>query len=714
MKQVLLLISIVLLFFTVNTNAQLKPAQSQYLVEKGVLINPSFEQGYKGWVITGCTKSLVSETPYLNKSLKLTCTNETFSIKQVSTALTSFSKQQGAFDLQIKTTASGVNVSSITNGVRDNVYSVINSTEFKRFKEIGFIVGDTDNGIEVYSDTNFTGEIILDNVKLGLGNLTQDIGAAHFVGSIIYDNIPNCLWQRTSGSWGDFPIDNDCIAHETVGEVLSPDTSIPAFGLIPRTDGYYKVTMQGVYQTNGAAWLALSSTNGKDAGQPTSFVETTSNTNNNLAGNFRFTDTSKKNIRIVSNHNSGTLVLFANSANDTVRFDVHFFPDSKSTIATQSTTLTAKTANSFSTAFDGSVSGTPVTVLTEDYAGVITCSSIGTGNWNCLINTPLTVIPSFNCTVTDSAVGSRMCAIRNKTTTSFSVNITRSDTATVENRDFDVTIRKQGADVNKDATIIGKFEQIRSDDLVVEKRFMAIDYSSSVIDVSSLRIENLDTNKYYDITLNLVTIFGSNSTCTLQAYDNGNLIGQNKVAQSSSSTPEDRISQSFVIPSYKPTTSTITFNLSEQGACTFEGQGDLRQTYVVAAEQATKESIVANLMQGQTKVCQEKKFLSANTSSIGVLADLTTDNLIVGRVYSFNLQHYGVANSVTNVVHDGVVLAQAYIASSQGQNHPSSYFKAKNNTLTVEKSNSIVTIGNGTGVATWMQVCLEPETTILE
>ena len=200
MKQILLLLSIVLLFFTVNAEAQLKPAQSQYLVEKGVLINPSFEQGYKGWVITGCTKSLVTETPYLDKSLKLTCTNETFSIKQVSASLIDFKNQQGAFDLQIKTTASGVNVSSITNGVRDTAYSVLDSTTFKRFKEIGFIVGDTDNGIEVYSDTNFTGEIIVDNFKLGLGNLTQDIGAAHFVGKLAFSD-PSCAQSSTSTSY---------------------------------------------------------------------------------------------------------------------------------------------------------------------------------------------------------------------------------------------------------------------------------------------------------------------------------------------------------------------------------------------------------------------------------------------------------------------------------------------------------------------------------
>ena len=190
MKQTFLFLITLLLFFTVDVSAQLKPAQSQYLVEKGVLINPSFEQGYQGWVITGCTKSLVSETPFLNKSLKLTCTNETFSIKQVSTLLTEFESQQGSFDLQIKTSADDVKIASITNGARDTMHAVNNSTTFKRFKEIGFIVGATDNGIEIFSDVNFTGEIIVDNLKVGLGNLVQEIS-----------NVTNWEDFTATGSW---------------------------------------------------------------------------------------------------------------------------------------------------------------------------------------------------------------------------------------------------------------------------------------------------------------------------------------------------------------------------------------------------------------------------------------------------------------------------------------------------------------------------------
>ena len=117
--------------------ADLPDIISQNYENGNVLVNPSFENDGNGWTITGCTQSYDVTVP-LKKSLKLTCVNETFSIKQVSTSLIDFENQQGAYDLQIRTTADNVNVASITNGSRDQNYSVTASTTFKRFKRDWF------------------------------------------------------------------------------------------------------------------------------------------------------------------------------------------------------------------------------------------------------------------------------------------------------------------------------------------------------------------------------------------------------------------------------------------------------------------------------------------------------------------------------------------------------------------------------------------------
>ena len=112
MRNVILFLFLSILFFSIDSFGQLRPAQSQYLQEKGALVNPGFEQGYKGWTIAGdCTKSLVSEVPFLNKSLKLTCVNQSFSVKQ-EVDLSDFAGQQGAFSLQVKTNVGIIEISS--------------------------------------------------------------------------------------------------------------------------------------------------------------------------------------------------------------------------------------------------------------------------------------------------------------------------------------------------------------------------------------------------------------------------------------------------------------------------------------------------------------------------------------------------------------------------------------------------------------------------
>ena len=177
MKQLFLLFTVVILFFTIGqAEAQLKPAQAQYIPDKTALVNPGFEQGYTGWGITGgCTKSLVSSVPFLGKTLRLTCVSATFSVKQIVTELSPLSGQQAAFDVQVKSDASGVKVSSISNSVRDVEYSVVGDSTYKRFKRIGVIADAVNNGLEIYSDAAFTGVVDIDNTYLGLSNLIEEV-----------------------------------------------------------------------------------------------------------------------------------------------------------------------------------------------------------------------------------------------------------------------------------------------------------------------------------------------------------------------------------------------------------------------------------------------------------------------------------------------------------------------------------------------------------
>lgn len=171
MKNYLILLISIFLFFAADVSAQLKPAESQYLVERGFLVNPSFEQGYKGWDFSGtCTKSLVSDVPYLNKSFKVTCINQTFSLKQETTSVTALQGQQGVYSFQSKATVDGPKVTQLAGGNRTQEYSIYKSTNYTKTNSIPYTVNSVSNGIEIFSDANITGEFIFDDVTVTLAS----------------------------------------------------------------------------------------------------------------------------------------------------------------------------------------------------------------------------------------------------------------------------------------------------------------------------------------------------------------------------------------------------------------------------------------------------------------------------------------------------------------------------------------------------------------
>ena len=771
MKQILLLISIVLLFFTSNANAQLKPAQSQYLVEKGVLINPSFEQGYKGWVITGCTKSLVTETPYLDKSLKLTCTNETFSIKQVSASLIDFKNQQGAFDLQIKTTASGVNVSSITNGARDNAYSILDSTTFKRFKEIGFIVGDTDNGIEVYSDTNFTGEIIVDNFKLGLGNLTQDIGAAHFVGSLNQSNIVNCQWSLTSTVFASFPVDIDCSAYSITGDVSKPSTQIPAVKILnARTDGYYRVELNGWIYGSGAndttIRLFSGGISGGVVGNNSGAVD---DMVNNTSYQFRYVTSGDKTIELQASSSSGTVSVYANSDKRALEFNVYFFPDSKNTIAVQKS-QSPNYAGFLSFSFmDGDLQGhlpadgrCVAKNLYPDYdkrvANLYGDCDAGTGantgynlpdmrgyfprmvdttsEGTAGVNPDNTLIGGkqadqnvshnhaingqLNTAVTDLAGGSgaNYGILFNGALLASQTQFSGGNEARPSAISLMAYVRM--ADNN---LVVGSFEQIRSGDLITVKG---------------------SGNSGQTITANVTPVtFNITSVNTRSVWDGSTLTADSKGRYSLDGsiyiTANAALGWYFFVDrgfGYVQEELINKVTNQSQSIIAIHGTLDLdigdkvqiREAtsgatllnnvafhFLNITQQATKESIVANLMQGQTTKCQTK-YLSANISAVGILADLTFSNLTIGKKYSLFFQAVTNSNWFGSA-HNNSIFSGAYLMRTATNNaglstSGSRVFTAIDSSVIIYSGATTTIYGNGIEDTSYAQLCELPDTVI--
>lgn len=476
MRSIIILLTSIICFFSIDSFAQLRPAQSQYLQQTGALINPSFEQGYKGWSITGdCTQSLESDIPYLNKTLKLTCVNQSFTVKQ-NTDLSAFVDQQALITAQVKANIGGMSVNSLTNDVISTTASVI-AGDYKSIN-IPVKVGATSNGVE-FSATSVTGEFFIDDVSLRLApDLSYQVGQAQFVGSLDI-SATNCFWVTTNTSYADFPVDADCI-YSSSGNVNAPDTNIPAIKLTNiRQDGYYKIEFNGSMQTEYSAtttqcWYALSENGTIPVGGK---AITYANSNkfrgdaNNLSHSFRFSDSADKTIRVITRRAEGGGLCRVFGDEVAANFTVHFYPDSNSTIVTQQT-----------------------------------------------------------------------------------------------------TVEKQ-------------------------ERFLSANVSATSNDNADLRLTGLNTNKKYDIYLNLRAVFGTNSTCKLQAFDGGTQIGQAITANTGTGAPEDRDQFSYVVKNYKPNNTTITFDLVEQGTCIFEGQGTTNATYVYAQENTDSPTIIGKFEQ---------------------------------------------------------------------------------------------------------------------
>ena len=185
MKQFIVFLMALLMFMSIKGYAQVKPAQAQYLKEKGAFVNPGFEQGYKGWTITGCTKSLEEDISTFGKSLKLVCTAETFSVKQEITALAGSNLDLFA-GCKVKSSAAGAKVRTLANAV-GNPETAITGTDYNKFEE-SLSADATSNGLEVYADAAFTGTVYIEDCRVGLSPDAFNTSVTVNAGDMIYNN----------------------------------------------------------------------------------------------------------------------------------------------------------------------------------------------------------------------------------------------------------------------------------------------------------------------------------------------------------------------------------------------------------------------------------------------------------------------------------------------------------------------------------------------
>lgn len=420
---------------------------------------------------------------------------------------------QGLMTVWIKTSLDSVTVSTTTDGVVQSTLSVLGTNKWKQY-EIPFVVGGTDQGLIV--EAGDAGDVFIDEPFVGLApaGYIQQVGQAQFVGDINF-NSTGCVWTVNTGTgFQSFPVNASC-SYQTRGNILEPDTNIPAIK-IPnaRTDGYYKILINGIFGiTNSSAAdecvFNLSDSNsfnpnggiaytrdfGTSVGNGDRFA-------NEITGQFKFTTSGDKTIQILAKPNASgdSCSVFASLPEYGGTISVHFFPDASATVVSQDTELTAKTANELSARI---VSNGVVQRQNYDWINgdcVVTDTSLYTCNLN-NINTEL-----LNCVVTSEQIN-RTINLTN-TTNQIIIRSQTANTGTNASANFHLQCSKSGADVNKSQTIVGKFEQVEE----VNKELTASDVNELSVFVNSAG--NIISSNYDWITCTPST---SPYTCTFNA-----------------------------------------------------------------------------------------------------------------------------------------------------------------------------------------------------
>ena len=743
-----------------------------------VLLNPQFEKDGADWTITGGCVASYPVTAELGKTLRLTCTAATFSVKQLSTSLVPFAGQQAAFDTQIKSDASGVKVSSISNSIRNTEYDVIGDDTFKRFKQVGVIVDAVNNGLEIFSDVAFTGVVDIDNNYLGLSNLTQEIEVI----SNWEDFTPTGTWTTNTTYTGKY---------RRVGDSVEISYHLSLSGLPNNT------SLQ-VDMPNG---LLIDTTKIAGAtGVVTSIFGGGGNVLDSGTGTFhaagRYLPSSPNKIQVSSyTGNPATWagvtetspMVFANGdeISLTVLLPIEGWSSASSTIATQKS-LSPDYAGFLSFSFmDGDLSGhLPADgrcVAKNSYpdydkrvANLYGDCDAGTGA-NTGYNLP--DMRGYFPRVLDNMGTVAGAAGVDIDGTARSVGQTQSDAFKSHNHSVNVgfggganVFRSAGQDnggtvstfnsgsngnVNEtrsknmglmayvrmvdNNTIIGSFEQIRSDDLITASAISLSGATSSasfaynfvnsiteVEDVNNIIQDNGDieiviskTSKYtidfsYQHTISLASN-GSTFACGLQR-DTGSgytdYKSENLYQSSSSGTTFSKCVFTNLVLNVGD---KLKMYYRKQGGGTVSWAGDARVNYLEISELPTTQSIVANILanSGMIEKCQTK-ILSADVAAIGVIADLTFNNLDITKKYKATLHSYQAAGSVTSIRNNGNRLANAYSQTGEFISETGTpVFQPTSTTLEVYSFNATAIYGNGTLYETRMELCQKPDTTLL-
>jgi hypothetical protein len=684
---------------------------------------------------------------------------------------------QGVLRAWVKTDQDNVELSSTIDGVAQSTVTVISTNKWRQY-EIPIVMSGTNMGIQISSASSITGNVYLDQVELEIAKASQDLGTAHFVGKIELNN--DCTYSRASTSHGTMLDVNTCSAGNIVGSLSLPDNPLEGGLKIlnKRTDGYYKVGYYGLtLNTAGGICQFSLSKNTSYAANGQSWLNGTNSSEANIDASIRFNPSDDGQVFVINKNTSGLNCNLYGTSADAGAWTVHFYPDASSTIAVQKSQspdyagflsfsfmdgdlqghlpadgrcvaknlypdYDKRVANLYGDCDSGTGANTGYNLpdMRGYFPRMVDTTSEGTAG----VNPDNTVLGgkqedqnlSHNHQTTagplGGGIGTRLTITNVGDVSTYSAGATPIQTdfrGGNEARPSAISLMAY-VRMSDNNLVVGSFEQIRSDDLIYVG---AAGNTANTITAATEAVDFLEVNDDSNSWIQE----GAHGTDTFVAPKDGVYRFDGSVYLSSTASSNVYLYIDGILikslgynithrqhpfsgshPMIAGQKATIRINVTQ--ALT----NNPAEHWLSITQQATKESIVANLMQGQTTKCQTK-FLSADVTANGTVTDLGFNNLSIGDKYEICYRGDAIFGTPDNIgiryEHDGSIISSATISlgsvggASVSQTYTCFKFTATASTLI----NSIISLnpantirGNGTADETYAQLCELPDTVI--